>query len=102
MSTPTPSLTELAKTVTAATAALEAALKARNLKQPSFGPDGLDVYPHDPEVQMIKMQLSDAVEDLNYLVNGPHDTFGAEIMGVSQLQLYDGSHADLSRLTENP
>jgi hypothetical protein len=87
MSTPTPSLTELAKTVTAAAAALEAALKAHNLKQPSFGPDGLDMYPHDPEIQMIKMQLGDAVDDLNYLVNGPHDTFGADIIGVSQSPL---------------
>jgi hypothetical protein len=76
MSTATPSLTELAKKISAAATALEAVLKKHNLAQPAFGPDGLDVYPHDPEIQMITAQLGDAVDDLSYLANGPHDALG--------------------------
>jgi hypothetical protein len=102
MSTPTPSLTELAKTVTAAATALEAALKAHNLKQPSFGPDGLDTYPHDPEIQMVKMQLGDAVDDLSYLVNGPHEVFGGDTVAASHSPFSGKGHTDFDLLIENP
>ena len=77
MASYSPSLTELASKISAAASVIDGYCTKNNLPQPSFDVNGPAALPNDPEVQVAKMQMQDALTSMTDLLLGPNALMSA-------------------------
>ncbi|CAI6241297.1 unnamed protein product [Periconia digitata] len=87
MATEALSLSALAAKIAATATQVEEALRKSGAPQPSFDIDAPQGLPHDPEIQLAKFQLQDALHDLSLLVQGPDDY----LLNTTMIGKYDVS-----------
>jgi hypothetical protein len=73
MATSSPSLTELASKISTAASIIDGYLTENNIPKPSFDVNGPPSLPHEPKVQVAKMQLQEALMNMKDLVFGLED-----------------------------
>jgi len=77
MASYSPSLTELASKISAAASVIDGYCTKNSLPQPSFDVNGPAALPNDPEVQVAKMQMQDALTSMTDLLLGPNALMSA-------------------------